>query len=63
MTDSMHSAPPLAPLTLDEAMAAALDQGTLAALAGDVPVGAVVIDEQGRLIGAGRNLRDRKSVV
>ncbi len=40
MTDSVHSAPPLAPLTLDEAMAAALDQGALAALAGDVPVGA-----------------------
>lgn len=62
MTDSVnpvHSAPPLAQLTLDEAMAAALDQGTLAALAGDVPVGAVVIDEQGRLIGAGRNLRER----
>ncbi|MFR0587642.1 cytidine and deoxycytidylate deaminase [Bifidobacterium pseudolongum subsp. globosum] len=62
MTDSVHpvhSAPPLAPLTLDEAMAAALDQGALAALAGDVPVGAVVIDEQGRLIGAGRNLRER----
>ncbi|RYQ40132.1 cytidine and deoxycytidylate deaminase [Bifidobacterium pseudolongum subsp. globosum] len=62
MTDSVHpvhSAPPLAPLTLDEAMAAALDQGALAALVGDVPVGAVVIDEQGRLIGAGRNLRER----
>ena len=51
--------PPLDPLTLDEAMAAALEQGALAALAGDVPVGAVVLDEQGRLIGAGRNLRER----
>ncbi len=60
MANSVNPAlPPLDPLTLDEAMAAALEQGALAALAGDVPVGAVVLDEQGRLIGAGRNLRER----
>lgn len=43
---------------LREAMRAALDEARAAGAAGDVPVGAVVLDEAGRVIGAGRNRRE-----
>lgn len=39
-------------------MRLALDQAKAAAAAADVPVGAVVIDPGGAVIGAGRNLRE-----
>ncbi|PWG61861.1 nucleoside deaminase [Bifidobacterium callitrichidarum] len=41
-----------------EAMLAALDLAREAALAGDVPVGAVVLDADGRIIGRGYNTRE-----
>ncbi|MBW3091119.1 nucleoside deaminase [Bifidobacterium miconisargentati] len=41
-----------------EAMLAALDLARKAALAGDVPVGAVVLDADGRIIGRGYNTRE-----
>lgn len=41
-----------------EAMRAALDEARAALATGDVPVGAVVIDAQGRIIGRGRNERE-----
>ncbi|MFI6514472.1 tRNA adenosine(34) deaminase TadA [Spirillospora sp. NPDC050679] len=40
-------------------MRAALEQARLAGLDGDVPVGAVVLDETGTVVGAGRNDRER----
>ncbi|MFC9971860.1 tRNA adenosine(34) deaminase TadA [Spirillospora sp. NPDC127200] len=40
-------------------MRAALEQARLAGLDGDVPVGAVVLDEAGTVVGAGRNDRER----
>jgi tRNA(adenine34) deaminase len=39
-------------------MRAALDQARLAELAGDVPIGAVVVDAAGSIIGQGHNLRE-----
>ena len=42
----------------DEAMGAALAEAALAPAAGDVPVGAVVLDAQGAVIGRGHNLRE-----
>ena len=39
-------------------MRMALDEARAAVATGDVPVGAVVLDEQGRRIGAGRNARE-----
>ena len=36
-------------------MQAALEQARLAAAAGEVPIGAVVCDAQGRIIGRGHN--------
>jgi tRNA(adenine34) deaminase len=41
-----------------EAMALALDEARLALLSGDVPVGAIVLDEAGRVTGHGRNERE-----
>jgi tRNA(adenine34) deaminase len=41
-----------------EAMGLALQEAALAPATGDVPVGAVVVDPTGRVIGAGRNLRE-----
>lgn len=38
-----------------EYMKIALDQAQMAAVSGEVPIGAVVIDAQGHLIGAGHN--------
>lgn len=40
------------------AMALALFEARLALRTGDVPVGAVVLDEQGRVVGRGRNERE-----
>ncbi len=42
-----------------EAMREALEEARLAGQAGDVPVGAVVLDADGRIIGRGHNLRER----
>ena len=47
------------PAIFDEWMSRALALATLAAHEGDVPVGAVVVDAAGRVIGEGRNLRER----
>lgn len=45
-------------MSIDEAMRRALTLAGEAAGAGDVPVGAVVLDAQGRLIGEGYNTRE-----
>ena len=42
----------------EEAMRAALVQARLAAATGDVPVGAVVVDADGAVVGDGRNARE-----
>jgi tRNA(adenine34) deaminase len=39
-------------------MTVALDEARAAAAAGDVPVGAVIVDDDGKLIGRGRNRRE-----
>ncbi|MGH8775319.1 MAG: nucleoside deaminase [Jiangellaceae bacterium] len=44
--------------TYDAAMRAALDEAHAALSTGDVPVGAVVLDRDGTLIGTGRNARE-----
>ena len=44
--------------TYDAAMRAALDQARAALETGDVPVGAVVLDPVGTVIGTGRNVRE-----
>jgi tRNA(adenine34) deaminase len=41
-------------------MAVALDEARACAATGDVPVGAVVVDASGRVIGRGRNLREAR---
>lgn len=43
----------------DVAMRAALDEARRAHESGDVPIGAVVLDETGSVIGRGRNVRER----
>jgi tRNA(adenine34) deaminase len=43
----------------DGAMRAALDEAALAGRSGDVPVGAVVLDASGGVIGRGHNVRER----
>lgn len=43
---------------LTRAMQVALEQARLALETGDVPVGAVVVDESGAVIGVGRNRRE-----
>jgi tRNA(adenine34) deaminase len=43
----------------DEAMRAALDEARRAPASGDVPVGAVVLDATGSVIGRGHNVRER----
>lgn len=43
---------------LDEAMCEAIALGERAGKQGDVPVGAVVLDERGTVIGRGRNRRE-----
>jgi tRNA(adenine34) deaminase len=42
----------------EEAMRAALVQARLAGASGDVPVGAVVLDAEGAVVGDGRNARE-----
>ncbi|MBF4163509.1 nucleoside deaminase [Nocardioides acrostichi] len=39
-------------------MRAALDEARLALAEGDVPIGAVVVDESGEVVGRGRNVRE-----
>lgn len=46
------------PSSYDELMRLALEQAQLADEAGDVPIGAVVTDPAGVVIGAGHNLRE-----
>lgn len=46
------------PAGIDEVMTRALDLARDAAAHGDIPVGAVVTDAEGRTIGEGRNLRE-----
>lgn len=41
-----------------EYMGLALEEGRLAALHGDVPIGAVIVDEAGVVLGRGRNERE-----
>jgi tRNA(adenine34) deaminase len=41
-----------------DAMRAALDEARAALATGDVPIGAVVLDESGSLVGRGRNQRE-----
>ncbi|GAA1477707.1 tRNA adenosine(34) deaminase TadA [Nocardioides aestuarii] len=43
----------------DAAMAAALDEARAALAGGDVPVGAVVLDPAGEVVGRGRNVREQ----
>jgi tRNA(adenine34) deaminase len=42
----------------DDAMLAALEEATLATADGDVPVGAVVLDPSGAIVGRGHNRRE-----
>ncbi len=42
----------------DEAMRSALQEGTAALASGDVPIGAVVLDSSGAVIGRGHNVRE-----
>lgn len=58
MTDGALFVPdPAAPADVD-AMRLALAQARLAEAHGDVPIGAVVVDAMGRVIGAGHNERE-----
>jgi tRNA(adenine34) deaminase len=43
----------------DDAMRAALDEARRATESGDVPIGAVVLDASGSVIGRGHNVRER----
>ena len=42
----------------DDAMRQALAEGTTALTTGDVPIGAVVLDAGGAIIGRGHNVRE-----
>ena len=42
-------------------MAAALDEARAALATGDVPIGAVVVDESGSVVGVGRNVREAQA--
>lgn len=46
--------------TIDEAMTIALEHARAASAAGEVPVGAVVIDADGTVLGTGENTRERE---
>lgn len=48
------------PGDVDRWMAVALDEARACAATGDVPVGAVVVDASGVVIGRGRNLREAR---
>lgn len=43
----------------DVAMRAALDEARAAPASGDVPIGAVVLDREGTVVGRGHNVRER----
>ncbi len=45
----------------DAAMTAALDEARAALATGDVPIGAVVVDDSGRVVGRGRNVREAEA--
>jgi tRNA(adenine34) deaminase len=45
----------------DAAMGAALDEARAALATGDVPIGAVVVDAGGAVVGAGRNVREARA--
>ena len=45
----------------DAAMGAALDEARAALATGDVPIGAVVVDPGGAVVGAGRNVREARA--
>ena len=45
----------------DAAMGAALDEARAALTTGDVPIGAVVVDAGGAVVGAGRNVREARA--
>lgn len=45
-------------LTIEEAMECAVTHADLAGRLGDVPVGAVVLDARGKVLGTGRNCRE-----
>lgn len=47
-------------MDFDNYMRQALDLAKEAAAAGEVPVGCVIADEDGRIIGRGRNMREEK---
>jgi tRNA(adenine34) deaminase len=44
----------------DDLMEIALDEARLAGLAGDVPVGAIVVSDDGAIIGRGHNRREQR---
>ena len=46
------------PSSWDAAMQAALDEARAALATGDVPIGAVVVDADGAVVGRGRNVRE-----
>jgi tRNA(adenine34) deaminase len=46
-------------IVYDVAMRAALDQARLALESGDVPIGAIVLDAAGSVVGRGHNVRER----
>ena len=46
-------------MTYDAAMQAALDEARAALASGDVPIGAVVLGPDGRVLGRGHNVRER----
>ena len=48
-------------MTDDQAMEMALDEARTAGLAGDVPVGAVVLGSDGSILGKGRNERELRN--
>ena len=55
-----HRTPVPPPVTsYDDAMRAALGEARLALVSADVPIGAVVLDPTGEVIGRGHNLRER----
>ncbi|WP_432476205.1 nucleoside deaminase [Nocardioides sp. GXQ0305] len=52
---------PYAPPDWGAAMEAALDEARAALATGDVPIGAVVVDASGSVVGVGRNVREAQS--
>ena len=52
------TSPSLGAISADDAMRLALDEARATSTSGDVPVGAVVIDADGTVIGRGRNRRE-----